>query len=167
MKNGQFIGQFEKNITAEELCTVKRLVTESIESYGQLKVTDIEAEKAYAGLYLTFYVSGLDYVNRDRRQNTVTEIKKIYCYLTSQYGFDDYEKLKRLEAEGKKTVENADCSGYSLNFKTDGYYRAYRCKKFICLESKNHYLYNDDLNDTQLKEEIHSYFVNLFAMKNL
>ena len=60
-----------------------------------------------------------------------------------------------------------DKSSYSFNFSTDGKYRPYRCKTWYKLEGKNHYVYNDDLNNEVLHQEVYSYLCNLVAQKGL
>lgn len=166
MKNGQFIGQFAKEITKEEIDKLVDLVKGELTKY-HVSLSSIEVKEAYSGCFIKFHVAGLDYVNKTRKGDTVTGIKTICCYFTSKYGFDDYDYLVKLEAEGRKTVENATCTGYSFNFYTDAKLKEYRrhWRYANCLEGKGHYIYNDDLNDRELAEDISSYFVNLMAIK--
>lgn len=160
MKNGEFIGRTEKKITMEELDTIIEIIKTDLKKLS-VYVTDVRIEEAYDGLFIKFAVDGLNFTSRDRERSLVSPITTITVYFTSQWGFN--------ESDWDHVSDNhpLDKSSYSFNFSTDGKYRPYRCKTWYKLEGKNHYIYNDDLNDDILHQEIYSYLCNLVAQKGL
>lgn len=160
MKNGKFIGQTAKEISKKELDLVVNMIKDDLKKFS-VKVTDVSTEEAYHGLFIKFTVDGLNFASRDRERSLVSPITTITVYFTSQWGYNDGDW------DFVSDMLPLDKSSYSFNFSTDGKYRMYRCKTWLKLEGKNHYIYNDDLNDDVLHQEIYNYLANLVAQKGL
>ena len=160
MKNGKFVGQTAKEIFQEELDLVINMIKDDLKKFS-VKVTDVSTEEAYHGLFIKFAVDGLNFTSRDRERSLVSPITVITVYFTSQWGYNDGDW------DFVSNMPPLDKSSYSFNFFTDGKYRPYRCKTWLKLEGKNHYIYNDDLNDDVLHQEIYNYLANLVAQKGL
>ena len=160
MKNGKFVGQTAKEISQEELDLVINMIKDDLKKFS-VKVTDVSTEEAYDGLFIEFTVDGLNFASRDRERSLVSPITVITVYFTSQWGYNDGDW------DFVSDAPSLDKSSYSFNFFTDGKYRPYRYKTWFRLEGKNHYIYNDDLNDDVLHQEIYSYLCNLVAQKGL
>lgn len=160
MKNGKFVGQTAKEISKEELDLVINMIRDDLKKFS-VQVIDISTEEAYDGLFIKFTVDGLNFASRDRERSLVSPITVITVYFTSQWGFNnsDWDFIS--------DKPPLDKSSYSFNFFTDGKYRPYRCRTWYKLEGKHHYIYNDDLNDDVLHQEIYSYLANLAAQKGL
>lgn len=160
MKNGEFIGQAAKEISQEELKTVIDMVKTDLEKFS-VRVTDVKVKDVYHGRFIDFTVDGLNFTSRDRNRSLVSPVTVITLYFISQMGYN--------ESDWKLYKDNCklDKSSYSFNFFTNGKYRMYRCKTWLKLEGKGHYIYNDDLNDEVLHQEIYSYICNLVAQKGL
>ena len=160
MKNGKFIGQTAKEISKKELDLVVNMIKDDLKKFS-VKVTDVSTEEAYHGLFIKFTVDGLNFASRDHERSLVSPITTITVYFTSQWGYNDGDW------DFVSDRPPLDKSSYSFNFSTDGKYRPYRCKTWLKLEGKNHYIYNDDLNDDVLHQEIYNYLANLAAQKGL
>ena len=156
MKNGKFVGQTAKEISQEELDLVINMIKDDLKKFS-VKGT----EEAYDGLFIKFTVDGLNFASRDRVRSLVSPITAITVYFTSQWGYNDGDW------DFVSDMPPLDKSSYSFNFFTDGRYRPYRRRTWYKLEGKNHYIYNDDLNDDVLHQEIYSYLCNLVAQKGL
>lgn len=160
MKNGEFIGQTAKEISPEELDAVIETIKADLKKLS-VYVTDVSTEGAYDGFFIKFAVDGLNFTSRDRVHALVSPITTITVYFTSQWGFNNSDW------DFVSDKPPLDKSSYSFNFSTDGRYRPYRCRTWYKLEGKHHYIYNDDLNDDVLHQEIYSYLCNLVAQKGL
>lgn len=160
MKNGKFVGQTAKEISQEELDLVINMIKDDLKKFS-VKVTDISIKDAYEGFNIKFTVDGLNFASRDRARSLVSPITAITVYFTSQWGYNDGDW------DFVSDMPPLDKSSYSFNFSTDGKYRMYRRRTWYKLEGKNHYIYNDDLNDDVLHQEIYSYLCNLVAQKGL
>ena len=160
MKNGKFVGRTAKEISQKELDLVINMIKDDLKKFS-VKVTDVSTEEAYDGLFIKFTVDGLNFASRDRERSLVSPITAITVYFISQWGYNDDDR------DFVSDTPSLDKSSYSFNFFTDGKYRPYRCKTWFKLEGKNHYIYNDDLNDDVLHQEIYSYLCNLVAQKGL
>lgn len=160
MKNGKFVGQTGKKISQEELDLVINMIKDDLKKFS-VKVTDVSIKEAYEGFDIKFAVDGLNFTSRDRARSLVSPITIITVDFTSQWGYNDGDW------DFVSDMPPLDKSSYSFNFSTDGKYRMYRCKTWLKLEGKNHYIYNDDLNDDVLHQEIYNYLRNLVAQKGL
>lgn len=160
MKNGKFVGQAAKEISQEELDLVINMIRDDLKKLS-VYVTDVSTEGAYDGFFIKFAVDGLNFTSRDRVHALVSPITTITVYFTSQWGFNNSDW------DFVSDKPPLDKSSYSFNFFTDGRYRPYRRRTWYKLEGKNHYIYNDDLNDDVLHQEIYSYLANLAAQKGL
>lgn len=160
MKNGKFVGQTGKEISQEELDLVINMIRDDLKKLS-VYVTDVSTEGAYDGFFIKFAVDGLNFTSRDQVHALVSPITTITVYFTSQWGFNNSDW------DFVSDKPPLDKSSYSFNFFTDGRYRPYRRRTWYKLEGKNHYIYNDDLNDDVLHQEIYSYLANLAAQKGL
>lgn len=160
MKNGEFIGKAAKKISQEELKTIVDMVKADLEKFS-VRVTDVKVKDAYDGLFIDFAVDGLNFISRDRDRSLVSPITVITLYFISQWGYNESDW------DFNKDNCKLDKSSYSFYFSTNGKYRMYRCKTWHFLEGKNHFIYNDDLNDEVLHREVYSYLCNLVAQKDL
>ena len=160
MKNGKFVGQTAKEISKEELDLVANMIKDDLKKFS-VKVTDVSTLDSYGGVFIKFTVEGLNLASGDRARSLVSPITAITVYFTSQWGYNDGDW------DFVSDMPPLDKSSYSFNFFTDGKYRPYRCKTWYKLEGKNHYVYNDDLNDEVLHQEIYNYLANLAAQKGL
>lgn len=161
---GHFVPQYTIDFLSGDIEQIEKIVKTALENKA-VEVDSIERVNSESGVYLYFNVSGLNYVNRDRRGTMIKPVTVITAYFRRATGFSTYELLKELESQGKKDIEHADFIGYDLFFRTDSSYRLYRHKKWIKLEGKNHYIYNDDIYSQEFKADIESYLMNLTAMK--
>ena len=160
MKNGEFIGKAAKKISQEELKTIVDMVKADLEKFS-VRVTNVKVKDAYDGLLIDFAVDGLNFISRDRDRSLVSPVTVITLYFISQWGYNESDWV--LNKDNCKL----DKSSYSFYFSTNGKYRMYRCKTWYKLEGKNHFIYNDDLNDEVLHQEVYSYLCNLVAQKGL
>lgn len=160
MKNGEFIGQAAKEISQEEHDTVIEMIKTDLKKLS-VYVTNVSTEKAYDGFYIKFAVDGLNFTSRNRERSLVSPITTITVYFTSQWG------VNNSDWDFVSNRPPLDKSSYSFNFSTDGKYRLYHHRTWYKLEGKGHYIYNDDLNDDVLHQEIYSYLCNLVAQKGL
>lgn len=161
---GHCVPQYSIDFLSGDIEQIEKIVKTVLENKA-VEVDSIERVNSGSGVYLYFNVSGLNYVNRDRRGTTIKPVTVITAYFSREAGFSTYELMKELESQGKKDLKHADFIGYDLSFWTDSSYRLYRHKKWIKLEGKNHYIYNDDIYSQEFKDDIESYLINLIAMK--
>lgn len=161
---GRFVPQYSIDFLSGDIEQIEKIVKTVLENKA-VEVDSIERVNSGSGVYLYFNVSGLNYVNRDRRGTTIKPVTVITAYFSREAGFSTYELLKELESQGKKDLKHADFIGYDLSFWTDSSYRLYRHKKWIKLVGKNHYIYNDDIYSQEFKDDIESYLINLIAVK--
>lgn len=162
---GQFVPQFTIDFLSGDVEQLEKIVKIALENKA-VKIDSIERVNTRASVYLNFNVSGLNYWYRERERGTTTKpITTISVRFMREAGFSTYELLKELESQGKKDIEHADFIGYSATFWTDSSYRLYRHKKWVKLEGKNHYIYNDDIYSQEFIDDIGSYLINLIAMK--
>lgn len=152
MKKGKFVGKLAKEISEAEIEKLISLVSEALVSYG-VKVTEVIIEDGSYGKHIRWYVDGLNYDNRNSRRTLVSPITQIKCDFMSEKGFSTYKQGK----ENNFDVSKVDDEEYSFLFSTDGKYREYRCKYWLHLEGVGHYIFNDDLDDKELKEDIQHY----------
>lgn len=164
MKNRYFVAQFDVDFNSRDIEHFEKIVIDTLENIG-VKVTSIMRNKSDSGIFLNFYVSGLDYTYRDRQGTMSKPINIITAYFRHLKGFSSYELLQELEQKGLKDLDHADAHGYSVTFWTDSKYRLYRHKTWYKLEGKNHFIYNDDVYDSEFHSEIASYLINLADMK--
>lgn len=161
---GRFVPQYTIDFLSGDIEQVEKIVKTVLENKA-VKVDSIERVNSGASVYLYFNVSGLNYVNRDRRGTMIKPVTVITAYFSREAGFSTYELMKELESQGKKDLKHADFIGYDLSFWTDSSYRLYRHKKWYRLEGKNHYIYNDDIYSQEFTDDVESYLINLIAMK--
>ena len=161
---GRFVPQYTIDFLSGDIEQIEKIVKTALENKA-VKVDSIKHVNSDSSVYLYFNVSGLNYEYRDRRGTTTKPIKIITAYFSREAGFSTYELMQELERQGKKDIEHADFIGYNLSFWTDSSYRLYRHKKWIKLEGKNHYIYNDDIYSQEFINDIESYLINLIAMK--
>lgn len=152
MKKGKFIGKLAKEITVKEIEKLISLVSEALAPYG-VTITETVIEDGFHGKYIRWYVDGLNYTNRNSERTLVSTITQIKCNFVSEKGFSTYEYGK----ENNFDVNKVDDEEYSFFFTTDGSYRKYRHKYWTHLEGVGHYIFNDDLDDKELKEDIQNY----------
>lgn len=152
MKKGKFVGKVAKEISEAEVEKLISLVSEALVPYG-VTITDTITEDGFHGKYIRWHVDGLNYANRNSRKTLVSAITQIKCSFMSEKGFSTYEYGR----ENNFDVNKVDDEEYSFHFSTNGSYREYRCKRYIVLEGVDHYTYNDNLDDKELKEDIQHY----------
>lgn len=174
---GKFCAQYSIPFIKGDVETVIEEVKRSLEFHhvfvGDVKIKPTKElyksrklARGEHGVYIDFFVSGLNYTNRNYQGTTIKPITKITCGFRRELGFSSYELLKELESQGKKNRKNADFIGYDITFWTDSQYRRYRHKTWCKLEGKNHYTYNDDCRSREFLDDISSYLTNLVALKN-
>lgn len=154
MKKGKFVRKVVKEISEAEVEKLTFLVSEALAPYG-VTITETIIEDGFQGKgkYIRWYVDGLNYANRNSRKTLVSAITQIKCDFISEKGFSTYEYGK----ENNFDVNKVDDEEYSSFFTTDGSYREYQHKHWLHLEGVGHYIFNDDLDDKELKEDIQLY----------
>lgn len=154
MKKGKFIGKVAKEISEAEIEKLTFLVSEALVSYG-VTITETVIEDGFQGKgkYIRWYIDGLNYANRNSERALVSTVTQIKCNFVSEKGFSTYEYGK----ENNFDVSKVDDEEYTFLFTTDGSYRKYRHKYWLHLEGAGHYIFNDDLDDKELKEDIQHY----------
>lgn len=161
---GKFVAQYPINFLSGGIEQIEKIVKTTLENKG-VRVDSIERLNIGASVYLNFNVSGLNYGYRDKKGTVTKPITIITAHFRREAGFSSYELLKELESQGNKDIDHADFIGYNVSFWTDSSYRLYRHKKWVKLEGKNHYIYNDDIYSQEFITDIAGYLINLIAMK--
>lgn len=154
MEDGLFVGKFDLPLMDSAREDFERIVKDALGMYFW-KMTwnennfDIETRC-------------LEHVNRTRDGGILKGIKHIRGYLLHQFSTYDYFKFIEEKFPGPLSA-HVDKMMYSVCFCTDGLYKGYKCRKWGPYVGKNSYMYAQEVN--LMKEEIHSYIVNVLAAK--
>ncbi|MBO7716628.1 MAG: hypothetical protein J6S85_23885 [Methanobrevibacter sp.] len=97
-------------------------------------------------VHIDFIINMCNYVNRDSHRAIFKECKHIEVWFLKERAFESYERLRELEAQGKKCIENAPVIVYEAHILAHTQYKKYRAKYYRWYECKNHFNYNSDCN---------------------
>ena len=159
-KNGDFVGQFTRQMTKEEVNQFKSILRKAFNyagiEYTSIKFTrpDEAAEKNYFGCGSAWFTVELPQTIAFKKgQDTVYNVSKIKFSVQPELGFSTYEKLQEVHKStggrlgyGKDAFDSFE---WTVSALSDGRYHEYRHRHEhdYLYEGKDHYMYFTELEE--------------------